>query len=247
MCARVAGACAAGAGFGDCGVLAAAALARGMAGEGGFRPAGGAAGAEGRGVVSGGGPPRAGPAPRQPRPGSWRLAGRSGRAERPARAPAGVVGAGECGRQAASGTPQRLLPGPPVPGAASCGARPRGLASRRAALARSGGRGSHPRSPTPAWAPRGTRWGPAGHCPARGGRAGPGAPARRPHRTAGTHTRGAAPARPGSPGGPRSSPALRTPCASVHAERCTSAPLLPTIGWSAMNHIILSKETLNGD
>ncbi len=144
--ARVEGACEAGAGLGECGVRAAAARARWMAGADGLRAAGGAAVAEGSGGVSGGGPPLggAGPPPAPPGPVARR---------RPVRA-SGAPGAGaravDVGRQAASGTPPRLLPAPP-------------------------------------------------------------------------------------------------PCASVHPERCTLAPLPPTIGWSALTHIIPAKEILNGD
>ncbi len=114
----VEGACEAGAGLVDCSVRADEALSPWIAGDDGFSPDVGEAGAEGRGVVSGGGPHRAGPDPLQHRQGPWRIAGRSGRAEHPERAPERVAGEVEFGRQAASGTPQRLILAPPFPVAA---------------------------------------------------------------------------------------------------------------------------------
>ncbi len=80
-------ACEAGAEVVECGVRAEEALARGLAGAAGVRPAVGETGAKGRGVGRGG-QHMAGPASRHPRPGAGRVAGH-----------------GALGRQSASGTP----------------------------------------------------------------------------------------------------------------------------------------------
>ncbi len=248
MCARVAGACAAGAVFGDCGVLAAAALARWIAGEDGFRPDGGEAVAEGRGVVSGGGQHLAGgrpPAsPARARGASPAGPGeRSGRRGRPRGSPARGSGVGRPPRARPSACSRApLFRGPPA------AAHARGCC--QACESHWPAPSSGDRTPAPT-RPLGPRGGHAGAPPATARRAAAGRARGRPP-AAPTAPRGRTPGgprphAPARPAGPAAALRCAPPCASVHSERCTSAPLQPTIGWSAMNHIILSKETLNVD